>query len=311
MRIAVIGAGLAGLTAAGALQHAGHAVVVWEKSRGVGGRTATRRAGSMRFDHGAPFLHDGASPLAEAPTLAQCRLHTAAGVVLDVAAAAPTGNALAKTLAADLDVRTGVRVAPIAHPRPGGQGWQLVDVDGAALGSYDALVIAVPAPQAAELLARASPELAARASTVQFTACWSAMVAWPQPLHIAWSVARDEAGVSVALREPAKLGRAAGERWVIQADPALSAQWIDDDGAAVAQRLVDRFAALVGRELPEPAHLAAHRWLYARALTPIPESVMTDGTLIVAGDWCGGTTAGAALRSGTAAAAALAMCTVA
>ena len=51
-RIAIIGAGLAGLTCGKALQQAGHDVVIFEKSRGIGGRLATRRAEPFYFDHG-------------------------------------------------------------------------------------------------------------------------------------------------------------------------------------------------------------------------------------------------------------------
>ncbi|MDG1899671.1 MAG: FAD-dependent oxidoreductase, partial [Phycisphaerales bacterium] len=55
--IAVVGAGPAGLVAAQRLSSAGHDVVVLEKSRGVGGRTSTRRSDSeVRFDHGCQFV---------------------------------------------------------------------------------------------------------------------------------------------------------------------------------------------------------------------------------------------------------------
>ena len=51
----MIGAGLAGLAAARSLADAGVTVTVFEKSRGVGGRTATRREGLWAFDHGAQY----------------------------------------------------------------------------------------------------------------------------------------------------------------------------------------------------------------------------------------------------------------
>ena len=54
-KIAVIGAGLAGLTVARELSQY-HQVTVFEKSRGVGGRLATRYAGDYEFDHGAQFF---------------------------------------------------------------------------------------------------------------------------------------------------------------------------------------------------------------------------------------------------------------
>ncbi|NJK46404.1 MAG: FAD-dependent oxidoreductase [Pleurocapsa sp. SU_196_0] len=54
--VLVIGAGLAGLSAARDLARAGFAVRLLDKSRGVGGRTATRRIEGATFDHGAPFF---------------------------------------------------------------------------------------------------------------------------------------------------------------------------------------------------------------------------------------------------------------
>jgi predicted NAD/FAD-dependent oxidoreductase len=52
----VVGAGVAGLCAAGELVRAGRSVVMLEKSRGVGGRMATRRVGAAVCDHGAQFF---------------------------------------------------------------------------------------------------------------------------------------------------------------------------------------------------------------------------------------------------------------
>ena len=55
--VVVVGAGTAGLTCAGELRRAGMAPVVVEKSRGVGGRCATRRVEGQSVDHGTVFLH--------------------------------------------------------------------------------------------------------------------------------------------------------------------------------------------------------------------------------------------------------------
>ena len=54
--VAIIGAGLAGVAAAGDLITAGKSVLLIDKSRGVGGRMATRRHGETRIDHGAQFF---------------------------------------------------------------------------------------------------------------------------------------------------------------------------------------------------------------------------------------------------------------
>ncbi len=50
--IAIIGAGMAGLICAQRLTEAGYSVLVVEKSRGLGGRLATRRLYGTWADHG-------------------------------------------------------------------------------------------------------------------------------------------------------------------------------------------------------------------------------------------------------------------
>jgi predicted NAD/FAD-dependent oxidoreductase len=59
MVIGIIGAGIAGLTAGRMLSKAGHDVTIFEKSRGYGGRMATRYAGKdlkLKLDHGVSYF---------------------------------------------------------------------------------------------------------------------------------------------------------------------------------------------------------------------------------------------------------------
>lgn len=316
MRVAIVGAGLAGLSAARELALAGHDVAIFEKSRGAGGRTSTRRSPHGRFDHGAPFLHDDGDPLAldAAPALA---LHAIADEDGDdrsprsstvarrtweelQTVGAPAGNAPAKVLAEGLNVRVGIRVGAIVADD---SGWSLADADGASLGSADAVVVCAPAPQAVELLP--DPDLAARAASVTFSPCWVVMAAWEGPLGLPFTSARSTGGLAWAVAESPKPGRELGERWVLQADTKLSITLLEEDADRVTSELFARFVAATGTELSDPVHLAAHRWRYARPLTPLAEPFLRAGTLLAAGDWCGGTDAGAALRSGRAAAASL------
>ncbi len=55
-KIAIIGAGMAGITAARTLLKAGHSVTVFEKSRGPGGRMSTRESSWGSFDHGVQYF---------------------------------------------------------------------------------------------------------------------------------------------------------------------------------------------------------------------------------------------------------------
>src|SRR5215207_7590035 len=66
MRIAVVGAGIAGLAAARSLVDRGHTVAIFERSHVPGGRVGTRNikaielprglSGELAFDHGAQYF---------------------------------------------------------------------------------------------------------------------------------------------------------------------------------------------------------------------------------------------------------------
>jgi predicted NAD/FAD-dependent oxidoreductase len=55
-KIAIVGSGLSALVLASELKKYAN-VKIFEKSRGVGGRLATRYAGDYEFDHGVPFFY--------------------------------------------------------------------------------------------------------------------------------------------------------------------------------------------------------------------------------------------------------------
>ena len=135
MRLAIIGAGVAGLAAARALRQRRPelAITVYEKSRGLGGRAATRRREGFAFDHGAQYVK---TPTPELERLLTSELPS--GDLLDIgrpvwtfdgagaiAAGDPAQNAdpkwtyrdglnrLGKLLAEGLTVRREVRIGRI------------------------------------------------------------------------------------------------------------------------------------------------------------------------------------------------------
>ena len=122
-RTLVIGAGMAGIACARALQDAGQPVRVIDKGRGIGGRMATRRAdtpaGALRFDHGAQYV------TARDPAFAALLDGTPAAAVWDDGAAhphyvgLPGMSGLPRAMAEGLDVATGSRSTPIRRTAAG------------------------------------------------------------------------------------------------------------------------------------------------------------------------------------------------
>lgn len=278
MRIAVIGAGVAGLACAAELAAAGHDVTVFEKARGPGGRLSSRRTDHGTFDHGCSVLARGAWLLEFAPLGLELADFAHGEVPV------PGMSALPRALAEGLDVRAGVLVAPLARE---GAGYAVADDHGAELGTFDRVAVTAPAPQAAALLRVGAPDLASRAATVTYDACWAALAAWDAPLPIADDRRRGGA-IAWAVRESAKPGRDAGERWTIQSDPGWARDHLEDDPAVAGAQLLAAFAAETGGALPAPAMLTAHRWRYARVTAPLAEAclVSADGRIGAGGDWC-------------------------
>ncbi len=173
--IAIIGAGVSGLTAAYELIRAGHRVVVLEKSRGFSGRAGTRRHGAVCVDHGANFFRTTDPEIAHLihETLPTNELVEVNGEVwtFDRYGAILPGdpvqngepkytyrrgiNTLGKLLqaASGVEVRREVRIASLE--REEGR-WLIRDSGGTGHGHFDVVITTAPAPQAMQLL-RASP----------------------------------------------------------------------------------------------------------------------------------------------------------
>ena len=308
--VVVVGAGIAGLVAARELQRAGMVVEVLEKSRGLGGRAATRTLHGARVDHGAQFLtvRDPRFQRQVASWLADGTLAPWAEGVATWAAeaglhhpdprahpryAAPAGmSMLGKRLAEGITVRREARV--VAVRREGGA-WSVELADG---GRSDArrLLVTAPVPQALELLAGIELPAATRAEleAVTYAPCLAVMAGYvdvngpdwpglrlPQHPDLAW-VAHDSS----------KRPDPHGTVLVLHATPGYSKRRWDDPPELVVADLLRATTAVVPWA-ERPAWTDHQRWRYAQPERPHagPAAALRPG-LVVAGDAFGGEGAG-------------------
>jgi len=280
-RVAIIGGGVAGLSCAGSLADHGMHVVVFDKGRGPGGRCSTRRIGegaaALRFDHGAPFFRAEDPQFRRtvalwhersvaAPWFLRIRTVNASGLSSDRMEQEWTGmpgmNAVVRHLAGGLDVRFAVR---IARRNAGTAGHELMDVGGRSYGPFDVLVVSVPAPQAAELLADSFGDLAQRSQSIVLAPQIVAMVQGTDAAD--WDLLDDQSDSPLALavaahRKPGA-DRGAAPCWTLRGDLRWSERVLDHDpdvsAAELAQSFSDRLRSSV-------RVVAAHRWRYARCV---------------------------------------------
>jgi predicted NAD/FAD-dependent oxidoreductase len=294
-RVAVVGAGISGLAAACTLRDNDFAVRVFERGRGVGGRTAreprfarvvqdwTRRGLVAAWTGRILALDSTAAPVT--PTVRHV------GV--------PGMHAMAKHMARDLDVTTRF---PVVAIEPDAGAWYLHAGTGPAVGPFDAIVLAMPPEQAARVSKPSG--LPERAAGVKLLPCWYAMAAFEAPLPVDFDGAFvDGSALDWIARDSSKPGRPARERWVIHA----SAQWprprLGEPRDETARALLDRCFEALGLTPREPECLLGHRWSYTRPCgeTGSDCAWLPEHAVALCGDWCRGGRVEGAFLSGVAA----------
>jgi len=301
--VGVIGAGIAGLACARELVAGGFDVTVFDKGRGLGGRTATRRAEpDLRFDHGAQFF-TADDPLFREVTddwLARGVVAEWIGRIIrledkTVIASSlepryvgmPGMSAMAVDLAVGLCVRTATQITAVTH---GAVGWTIASEANETVGPFDTLVVTFPAPQTAALLG--SHHFGAVASTVKMTPCWTVMAAFESRVELPWDGAFvHDSPLAWVARNSSKPGREReADCWVLQASPEWSADHLEAPADRVSKDLFEAFEDVIAGPLPLQRYAAAHRWRYGQYSEPDERRMLFDPRmgLAVCGDWLAG-----------------------
>ncbi|AVF56912.1 UNVERIFIED_ORG: putative NAD/FAD-dependent oxidoreductase [Pseudomonas parafulva] len=300
--IAIIGAGIAGLSAAQALQSAGQTVHLFDKGHGSGGRMASKRSEAGALDLGAQYFTARDRRFVEelqhwvaAGWAAQWKpqLYNYRDGSLTPSpdeqtrwVGVPRMSAITRGLLKDMTVSFACRITEVFR---GKDYWHLQDTEGCSHGPFRRVVVAVPAPQATPLLA-ATPKLAAVAAGVQMEPTWAVALGFKAPLDTPMQGCFvQESPLDWLARNRSKPGRDETlDTWVLHATSNWSRQHIDLSKDDVVEHLRGEFAELVGCAVPEPAFALAHRWLYARPGSHHEFGALADADqgLYACGDWC-------------------------
>ncbi len=299
-RIAIIGAGVAGLTAARTLRAAGRSPRVLDKGRSIGGRLASRQTREgPAFDHGAQYVTARLDGFAQELSLAAA---TGTAAVWETAkgraryVGMPAMNSLAGHFAGDAEVELGVEVTSL---RAGPDGWTVATTEGEE--AFETVLLAVPAPQAVRLLG--DHPLVERLRQVEMAPCLTLMAAF-EPGPPAPFTSREDRTADLAwvAHDGGKPGREAAATFVAHAGEDWSRAHLEADKDEIARLMLPLLCDAIGRPDEEARLLRGHRWRYARVTAPLGAPCIADhsGTLLLGGDWCLGARVEAAWQSGIA-----------
>lgn len=281
----IVGAGCAGLSCARALVDAGHRPIVLEKSRGVGGRAATRRIDGQPIDHGVIFFH-GSSPefLAALDGTEATRLEgwpetiVGGGQACLPRAFIPGERRLAfaegitafpKSLARGVDVRRGTRVRSLVLREDHFE----LDVDGSESLATDTLALALPLEQTLSLVGTlpSSRELDGIEALLQMLAtdpCLTLIAGYPLDAPVPdWDVLypTESAVLLLVSQDSRKRAEKKFHAFVLQCSAAFSRRHLDVDPSSWVDAVLDEAGRLLGDWASNPGFTQTHRWRFGRA----------------------------------------------
>ena len=317
--IAIVGAGVSGLAAGWSLARDGHNPVIFEKSRGLSGRAASRSRGNVRFDHGANFFRLDQPAVNQVirfglPTDDLVEIHgdvwtfDGAGTV---APGDPAQNAepkftyrhgisqLGKLLAetAGLEVRRQTRVG---HLVEASGGWELFDDAGQALGSFEQVILTAPSPQCRDLIDSSrmdeglKKKLLQGLATSRFHRQFSFILGYErklerkEPFHALVSTDPTHAVAWLSFEEDKPGHVPTGQSAVIvQMSPGWTDEHVEADREQLLVEVVNEAGKLLGDELRQPDWWDSQRWMMAHPAAAADPELLEEGKahgLFFAGD---------------------------
>lgn len=299
-KIAVIGAGLSGLTFASRLNEKAE-ITIFEKSRGIGGRMATRYSEHYEFDHGAQYFtakgkafQEFLEPYLERgivknwnPNLVTLSKEGVKERISNYSSyvASPRMNALAKEMACEINLIGNTHIEKVIGEAGA---WELIDKEGSNHGIFDYVIFAIPSHQV-EALAPGHFEHLGQIKQVKMDACFSLMLGFEKSLEVGFDGAFVEGSpigwISVNSSKPE---RPQGFSMMVQSHNQWAEMHVNEDKNKVQAMLLEEAADLLNQDLSGAEHQVLHRWLYASTSAPAGQSFLFDENdqLACIGDWC-------------------------
>lgn len=309
--VVVVGAGMAGLSAANVLRLGGVRVLVLDKGRGVGGRMASRRIDGATFDHGAQFIISRDSRFTALVERGR-RDGAVEEWFRDGAGTAdgdirwrgkPAISAMAKLLAPELELHLETTVTAVHRE---GFCWR-VETDSGFRFTAGAVVLTAPVPQSLRLLDAGDividSKIRARLEAIQYDRCLAVMAILEAPSRIPVpGFITPAQGPIASISDNQVKGISAEPAVTIHATPEFSLEHWDADRQVSGRTLLDAASPWIGSGIKT---FQVHGWRYSKPIRTDEELCAVANQLpplILAGDAFGGSSVEGAALSGWAAA---------
>jgi len=255
--------------------------VLFEKSRGFGGRVATRRADDFNFDHGAQFFKVKTKEFQNyiQPMLDQNIIELWKARFIEIIdgeitnkrtwgnepanyVGTPSMNSIGKYMANGLNVQLSKKVEKISKEDK----WVVYDENNEALGEYDWVISSIPPLQAQQMI----PDLKVIFPNIkeyEMLACFSLMLGYEQPLELDFDAALvkgfDISWISVNSSKPS---RAKNYTLLVHSTNKWAQANIDKDRDWVKDYLCDELKKIIPIKTEKAEYIGLQGWRYANIM---------------------------------------------
>ena len=301
--IAIIGAGITGVTLANLLQKK-YNLTVFEKSRGVGGRMATRRAEPYQFNHGAQYFKienkefkDFVQPLMVNKIIKPLKANQIK--ILNKKVIKRTKIYNQQYFTADSKMNSVVKclinnnfsiklLCKIEKILKENDNWFIIDSDKVSYGPYDWLFITIPPNQAIEILYSNFKYLDI-IKKIKMRSCYSLMLGFDEIKEFDFDTAlfldEDVQWLSISKKI---LEQKEYYNLLINSSYNFAEQNINGNKDKISDYLIKQVSDILKCKLNNYEHKALHFWKYAMSEknNNLGSLIDEDLKVIVCGDWC-------------------------
>ena len=301
--VAVIGAGITGITLANLLQKKFN-LTIFEKSRGVGGRMATRRAEPYQFNHGAQYFKienkefkDFLQPLILNRIIKPLEVNQIEILNKEVIkrtkiynkqyfTAESKMNSVVKYLINNnFSIKLLCKIEKIIKEN---NKWFVIDSGQVSFGPYDWLIITIPPNQAKEILYNNFKFLDI-IKKIKMRSCYSLMLGFDKFEELDYDTALflDEDIQWFSIRKVI-LENKEYYNLLINSSYNFAEQNINGSEDKISDHLIKQVSDILKCNLYNYEHKALHFWKYAMSEknNNLGSLIDEDLKVIVCGDWC-------------------------
>ena len=301
--VAVIGAGITGITLANLLQKKVN-LTVFEKSRGVGGRMATRRAEPYQFNHGAQYFKienkefkNFLQPLIQNKIIKHLEANHIEILNKEVIKRTKTYNKIYYTPVSKMNSVVKYLInnnffikllCKIDKTIKENDKWFIIDSDKASYGPYDWLFITIPPNQALEILYNNFKFLDI-IKKIKMRSCYSLMLGFEKIKEFDFDTALflDEDVQWLSIRKKI-IENKKYYNLLINSSYNFAEKNVNGSKDKISDYLIKQVSDIIKYELNNYEHKALHFWKYAMSEKNNNLGSLLDENLkvIVCGDWC-------------------------